>query len=103
MLNKLKQFKDLRDQAKQVQNVLAQETVHADAIGGKVNLIMDGNQKIMSIDIDDSLMNVESKAKVTKGIIECVESANKKLQKVMAKKIQSGEMEMPDMSSLLGS
>ena len=102
MFNKLKQYKDLRDQAKVVQNVLAKETVHADAQGGKVNVVMDGNQKILSIDIDDSLMNVESKDKVQKGIISCIEDANKKLQRVMAKKIQSGEMEMPDMSALTG-
>lgn len=100
MISKLKQYKDLRGQAKTVQNVLSKETVHAKAAGDKVNIVMDGNQKILSIDIDDSLLAPEHKDKIEKGIKEAIDDAMKKIQRVMAKKIQSGEMEMPDISGL---
>lgn len=100
MLSKLKQFKDLRHQAKTVQNVLAQETAHGSGAGGKVNVVMDGTQKILSLDIDVGLLNAESKKKLEQGVIDALSTANKDIQKMMAKKIQSGEMTMPDLSSL---
>lgn len=102
MFQKLKQYKDLRDSAKDAQNVLSQETVHADAVGGKINIIIDGNQKIVSLDIDESLFTKENKEKVEKGVKDAIESANKKLQRVMLKKIQSGELKMPDLPGVIG-
>ncbi len=100
MLSKLKQFKDLRSQAKQAQNILSQQTVHASGASGRINIVMDGSQKIMSLDIDAALLSADNKHKIEKGIIEAVENATKEIQKVIAKKIQSGEMKMPDLSSL---
>lgn len=100
MLSKLKSYKDLRSQAKTVQNVMSQESAHGAGAGKLVNVVMDGNQKIMSIDIADELLNVEHKEKLQKGIIEAIETATKQIQKIIAKKIQSGDMEMPDLSGL---
>lgn len=100
MLSKLKQYKDLRSQAKTVQDVLSKETAHGSGASNKVNVVMDGNQKIMSLDIDDSLLSPDNKEQIQKGIIEALEGATKQIQKIMAKKIQSGEMEMPDISGL---
>lgn len=100
MLTKLKQFKDLRSQAKTMQSVLSQETAHGNGAGGKVNVVMDGTQKILSLDIDPTLLNVENKKKVEQGVIDALSSATKELQKIMAKKMQSGELSMPDLSSL---
>ncbi len=100
MFQKLKQYKDLRDQSKQAQNVLEKETVHADAAGGKIGVVMDGNQKILSIDIDESLLAPENKSKIETGIKDAIESAMKKLQRVMMQKMKSGELEMPDISSI---
>lgn len=100
MFQKLKQYKDLRDTAKKAQNVLETVTVHGDAAGGKIGVVMDGNQKIMSIDIDDSLLSPENKSTIEKGIKEAIEKAMKKLQREMMTKMKSGELEMPDMSNL---
>lgn len=100
MFQKLKQFKDLRDEAKQVQNALSKVTVHGKAAGGNVAVVMDGNQKIMALDIDTSLLAPEHKEKVEKGVKDAIEDALKELQKVMLQKMRSGEMEMPDMSAL---
>lgn len=100
MFQKLKQYKDLRDQAKQAQSVLEQVTVHADAAGGKIAVVMDGNQKILSLDIDASLLAPEHKKTVEKGVQDAIENAMKKLQREMLTKMKSGELEMPDMSKL---
>lgn len=100
MLSKLKQFKDLRSQAKTAQSVMSNVTAHGSGASGKVNIVMDGTQKIMSLDIDSSLLNPDSKKKIEEGLIDALSTANKEIQKVMAKKIQSGEMTMPDLSNL---
>src|SRR3990167_2901362 len=100
MFNKLKQIKDLRSQAKELQKTLSQETVHESAAGGKVNLDMDGNQKILSVDVDAELLSPDKKETIERGIKDAVNGAIKKLQTQMAKKMQKGEIEMPDLSSL---
>lgn len=100
MFQKLKQYKDLRDTAKKAQNILETITVHGDSLGGKIGVVMDGNQKILSIDIDESLLAPENKEKIEKGIKDAVAAAMKKLQMEMMKKMKSGELEMPDMSSV---
>jgi len=100
MLSKLKQFKDLREQAKQVQSTLSHETVHASAAGDKINIVMDGNQKILSLNIDSALLAPENKEKIEKGIKEVIADAMKKLQRQMMMKMKAGELEMPDMSKL---
>lgn len=97
MFSKLKQFKDMRDQAKSLQNLLAQETVHADAKGGKINLVMDGNQKIVSLDIDPSLLSPDKKKDVEEGVKEALDGAVKKVQRVMVEKMRSSGMSLPGM------
>ena len=51
MFNKIKQLKNLRDQASQIKQMLAQETVQAQAAHGQVSMVMDGNQEMLAIDI----------------------------------------------------
>ncbi len=97
MFEKLKQYKDLRDKAKKLQNELAQETVQADVLGGKVNVVMDGNQKILALDINPELLNPEKKEELEKALIEVIDQAIKKIQRVMAQKIQGGGMNLPNL------
>jgi len=82
MFNKLKQFKDLRNTAKQMQNMMAAETVTVDKSG--VKIIMNGNMEITEIKIagDISTNSLE-------GIIKNnVNEGLKKTQKLMAEKMQ---------------
>lgn len=83
MFNKLKQIKDLRDQAKTMQNVLAQESVTVEKSG--IKLIMNGNMEITSFAITEDV----SKEKLEKIIPNLINDAIKDVQKIMAKKIQS--------------
>ncbi|MFA6028139.1 MAG: YbaB/EbfC family nucleoid-associated protein, partial [Patescibacteria group bacterium] len=100
MFEKLKQYKDLRKQAKQIQNTLAQETVHASALSGQLNIIMDGNQKVLSVEVAPELLNPDKKKYLEDGLKDLYDNASSALQKLMAQKMRSGDLKMPDMSNL---
>jgi DNA-binding protein YbaB len=82
MFSKLKQFQDLRSQAKTMQNALAQETINEEKSGVKV--VLNGNLEVLSVSINESL----SKAAQEEAIKNCFNSALKSGQRLMAKKLQ---------------
>ena len=83
MFNKLKQFKDLRGQAKNIQNQLSDEKTEVEKNGIKVT--MDGNMKVLSVEIKEENNNKEE---LNKKITEAMNDAIKKTQKNMAAKVQ---------------
>lgn len=86
MFSKIKAIKDLRDQAKQMQNAMDEVTAEGTAGWGKVKLVLNGNQKIVSLEIADELMS--DKAKLIETLIEAQADAVKNLQKEMAAKMK---------------
>ncbi len=86
MFNKLKQFKDLRSKAKNIQNVLSQESAEGTAGWGKVKIRMDGNQKILSVTIDPEVLS--DKTKLEDMIREAGNDAIQKIQKIMSTKLR---------------
>ncbi|MBI5037244.1 MAG: YbaB/EbfC family nucleoid-associated protein [Candidatus Kerfeldbacteria bacterium] len=98
MFNKIKELKHLRDQAHQIKTMLSQETVHTDAAHGTVQLVMDGNQEVLSIDINPSLLAPTEKEKLETAIREATNDAIKKAQRIMAEKLRGmGGLNMPGM------
>ncbi|MEK7537854.1 MAG: YbaB/EbfC family nucleoid-associated protein [Patescibacteria group bacterium] len=99
MFNKLKQFKDLRHQAKEMQHTLAQETVYADSARGKVQVVMDGNQHVNGLTIDPELLKPERKTETEKAVQDAFNDAVKKSQMAMAKKAREmGHLNLPGLS-----
>ncbi|MBI5221923.1 MAG: YbaB/EbfC family nucleoid-associated protein [Candidatus Magasanikbacteria bacterium] len=98
MFNKLKQFKDLRSQGKKLQNTLSEEKTTVSS--GGVSLTMDGNLRIISIDISAELLNPDKKEKLQNAIKDAHEEALKRMQKVMAMKVREmgGLPQMPGLS-----
>ena len=86
MFNKLKQFKDLRSQAKQMQDALSQESVNVSNNG--ISLTMDGNLKITKVDVDPDLLNPDKKEKLENAFKSAHEDALKKMQRIMAMKMK---------------
>src|SRR3989338_7985225 len=87
MFNKLKQFKDLRNQAKTLQNALKEEKVELEK--GGIKIVMDGNQEALSFAITDtSLLSADRKHDLEKKLVEATNSAIEKTKKVMAEKMQ---------------
>jgi DNA-binding protein YbaB len=82
MFNKLKQFKDLRNQAKTMQNALSQESVTLDKNG--VTLTINGNLEITNLSINSEL----PKDKLESIMKELFNDGVKKVQKIMARKMQ---------------
>lgn len=89
MFDKIKQLKELRDQAKQMKDMLGKESVVGEGGGGMVQIAMDGNQEVLSTSVDPSLLQPESKEKLEQYIREATNDAIKKVQRVMAQKMQS--------------
>lgn len=88
MFNKLKQFKDLRDKAKELQDTLGQESVTTTAAGNAVSLTMNGNLELTGLMIEDSLLSPDKKQKLTEGIKDAHKDALKKMQRIMAMKMK---------------
>lgn len=84
MFNKLKQIKDLRSQAKEMQNALSEVVVVGQAKGGKVMITIDGNQKVQGVKIDEEL----ARDQIEDGVKDAFNDASKKLQKEMATKMK---------------
>jgi DNA-binding protein YbaB len=82
MFNKLKQFRDLRSQAKSMQSKLAEEKVSEEKNG--VMVTFNGNLEIIELKLNESLDINEQ----TTTLKTCLNDAIKKTQKLMAKKMQ---------------
>jgi hypothetical protein len=93
MFSKLKQFKDLREQAKELQGALSQESVTVRAAGDKVVMTMDGNLAMTGLAIDPELLAPDKKSKLEQAIKDAHTDAVKKIQRIMA-------MKMKDMGGL---
>lgn len=88
MFSKLKQFKDLRDQGKKLQGALAGESVTARTFGDKVVLTLDGNLAITGLAIDPEILSSDKKEKLENAIKEAHSDALKKMQRIIAGKMQ---------------
>ena len=99
MLSKLKQFKDLREQGKKIQNLLADESVTVDAAGNKVILTMNGNLELTGLVIDDEMLSPNKKEKLQEAIKDAHKEALKKMQRTIAMKMQqSGDFKIPGLN-----
>lgn len=88
MLQKLKQFKDLRSQAKTLQHALADESITVKEAGDNIVLTMNGNLEVTGLAIDDSLLAPAQKTKLIDGLKNAHKDAMKKMQRVMAMKMK---------------
>ena len=91
MFNKLKQVKELRQQAKSLQNVLSQESTTVEK--GGVSVTMNGNLELTAIKINPDLALGSAEGM----LIEAINEATKKTQRLMADKMQEmgGLPQMP--------
>jgi len=91
MFNKLKQFNDLRDQAKSLKDTLASEQV--EVVSDGIKLVMDGNQKIIALTLPEELNKQELETRIP----EIFDQALKKVQRLMMEKVQAGGFKFPGM------
>lgn len=87
-LGKLKQFKDLKDKAKSLQDTLGQISAEGSAAWGKVKITIDGTQNVTNVFIDQEMMS--DKTKLEQASKEAYNDATKKLQQILAVKMREG-------------
>jgi len=93
MFNKLKQFKDLRGRAKEIQNMLGKESAQGSAGWGKVKVDINGNQQVTAVTIEPDVMT--DRAKLQDLVKEATNDAIQKIQKIMASKMkENGGMDL---------
>ena len=88
MFEKLKQLQQLRHQAKELQKQLAKEVVRESVLDDKIVIIMDGNQKVKSCQINPELLSSTRKEELERGLIEAFNGAIGKVHYLLAGKMQ---------------
>lgn len=84
MFNKLKQIKDIRAQAKELQNTLSDVMIVGKGVNGKVMVTVDGNQKVQAVKIEEGMDTKQ----IENGVKDAMNDAIKKLQKELAAKMK---------------
>ncbi|OGH61487.1 MAG: nucleoid-associated protein, YbaB/EbfC family [Candidatus Magasanikbacteria bacterium RIFCSPHIGHO2_01_FULL_50_8] len=100
MFQKLKQFKDMRDQAKQIHEKLSHESCEGSAGFGKVKVVINGAQEVTSVLIDESLLSVGEKSRLEGFVRDATNDAIKKCHRIMAEKMkgQFGDFKLPTLN-----
>ena len=86
MFSKLKQFKDIREKAKVIQEALSSEKAEGSAAWGKVKVTLNGNQQVLDVSIDPEMM--QDKTKLEAALKDAVNDGMQKIQKTMATKLK---------------
>jgi DNA-binding protein YbaB len=82
MFSKLKQIKDLRHQAKTMQNMLSGESATTER--GGIKIVMDGNMNVTELSIAENLTREQIQSEMPKAVNDVIKS----VQKIMARKMQ---------------
>lgn len=89
-LDKIKDINELRKNAgelKELQGKLAKEQVTGKSQDGKVTIVLDGNQNVISVTIDESI--VGNKAQLEKSVKDGLFRSLDALKKMMASQFSS--------------
>jgi len=84
MFDKIKQFKDLKNQL---------DEINIEVEKNGIRLVVSGNQKIESIKIDPNLTAAEIEIIMP----DLFDQALKKVQKIMVEKFQTGNLNLPNL------
>ncbi len=84
LLDKLKDVNEMRKQGKQLEAVLATETVTGQSSGGKIKIIMDGNQNIKSVEVSPEIAG--DKSEIARHIRAALEDLFKHHKKMLQSK-----------------
>ena len=97
MFSKLKQIKDLRDQAKKIQDVLKDVSDEGTGGWGKVKIKISGNLEVQTVSIDPEVLT--DRAKTETAVKEATNDAIKKVQRSMAEEMRkNGSLNIPGLS-----
>lgn len=84
IFDKLKDVNEMRKQAKQIELLLANETVTGSSSGGKIKITIDGNQAVKSVEVDPGIAG--DKSEVARHIRSALEDLFKQHKKLLQSK-----------------
>ena len=84
IFDKLKDINEMRKQAKVLEAQLAQVQVSGKSSGDKIKLVMDGNQNVLSVEVDPSI--VGDKSEIGRHIRSALEDLFKQHKKMLQSK-----------------
>lgn len=84
IFDKLKDINEMRKQAKQLELMLAAETVVGSSGGGKIKITVDGNQNVKSVEVSDDV--VGDRKEIARHIREALEDVTKHHKKMLQSK-----------------
>ena len=84
LIDKIKSINEMRKQAKQMEAVLATETVSGHSGGGKIKITIDGNQNIKSVEVAPEIAG--DKSEIARHIRAALEDLFKQHKKMLQKK-----------------
>lgn len=77
---------ELQSKARKLQQELRQLQFEGSELGGKVRVTVDGEQKVVSLHIDDSLLDPAEKNSLIKFLTQAFAAASKRAQQAAAQK-----------------
>jgi len=86
MFDKAKKLFELQSKAKKLQAALKEVEFEGSELGGKVRVKVNGEQKVLAIEIDDSLISLEEKTSLIKFVTQATNAAIKRAQQAAATK-----------------
>lgn len=93
----MKSMFEAQKKMKEIQRSLENISVNFEGSGGKIKLSMSGTQKVLSLDIDESLLSADNKQILQRELVNSINSAAVKVQKVAGEQLKSamGDLKIP--------
>lgn len=97
MLDKIKGILEAQKKMGEIKKGLEQIMVDYASSNNKVKVTIDGTQKVMSIDINDELLEPEKKVQLQNMLVESINAASVKVQRIASEKLKStiGDFKIP--------
>ncbi len=83
-LDQIKDLNQMRQQAKQMQMVLANESIMGQSKDAMIRIVIDGNQEVKSVEVMDEI--VGDRKKIAQDLREAITDMNVHYKKVLASK-----------------
>lgn len=97
----LKQAQKMQKKMMESQEALAQKTVEASAGGGMINVVMNGNQELVSIKIEKEVVDPDDVEMLEDLILAAVEEARQKVKEMVESEMSglTGGLKIPGLNT----
>jgi len=86
MLGKIKKIFELQGKISQIKKELEDTKIETSRDNGNIKVIMSANQKLLSLDIADSLIVAQDKEGLKRDLLNCINEAIEKTQQIATQK-----------------